>query len=51
MLLLLLSLASYSDQCSAAVYDYALQECYVEDANPEDAVCSEFRWYGERPDM
>lgn len=45
MLLLWLSLASWSDQCSVAVYDYAEQLCYVEDANPEDATCSEYRTY------
>lgn len=45
MLLLLLSLASWNDQCSVAVYDYAEQLCYVEDANPENATCSEFRTY------
>ena len=45
MLIALLALASWSDQCSAAVYDYSEGMCYVEDANPEDAVCSEFRTY------
>lgn len=43
MLLILAALASWSDQCSVAVYDYAEQMCYVEDA--EDAVCSEWRVY------
>ena len=37
--------ASWADQCSAAVYDYAEQACYVEDAEQEDAVCSEYRTY------
>lgn len=45
MLLLYLVLASWSDQCSVAVYDYTERMCYVEDANPEDAVCSEYRTY------
>lgn len=45
MLLVLLALASWSDQCTVAVYDYSLGQCYVEDANPDAATCSEFRTY------
>jgi hypothetical protein len=37
--------ASWADQCSVAVYDYADQMCYVEDAEQADAVCSEWRTY------
>lgn len=41
----LLLLASWSDQCSAVVYDYSEGMCYVEDAEENDAVCSEYREY------
>jgi hypothetical protein len=41
----LLGGASWDDQCTVAVYDYALQECYVEDVEPSEAACSEFRVY------
>lgn len=37
--------ASWADQCTVAVYDYAEQTCYVEDADPWEAACSEFRAY------
>jgi hypothetical protein len=37
--------ASWDDQCTVAVYDYAIGLCYVEDAEPSEAACSEFRVY------
>lgn len=43
---ILLGIASYSDQCTVAVYDYAENTCYVEAAEPDDAVYSEYRTYG-----
>lgn len=45
LLVPLLATVSWDDQCSVAVYDYAEMSCYVEDAELEDAVCSEFRVY------
>lgn len=46
VILLYLALASWTDQCAVAVYDYDATMCYVEDANPDDATCSEYREYG-----
>jgi hypothetical protein len=37
--------ASYADICTVAVFDYAEESCYLEDAMPNEASCSEFRVY------
>ena len=45
MPILIFVIASWADQCTVAVDDYALGLSYVEDAEPSDASCSEYRVY------